>query len=79
MSEALRQADGSDGLPFPRGCGRGRGDDNQFSAALECGIGEQFQLDFAAVRPQSFQIFFGKVEFARYGLNRKKSFLHMSL
>ncbi len=55
------------------------GDDNQFPAALERGIGEQFQPNFAAMRPQKFQIFFGKIEFARYGLNRRKSFLHMSL
>ena len=79
VREALRQADGSDGLPFPRSRGRGRGDDNQFPAALERGIGEQFQPNFAAMRPQKFQIFFGKIEFARYGLNRRKSFLHMSL
>src|SRR5437879_5122778 len=79
VGEALSQADGSDGLPFPSGCGSGRGDNNQFSAALERGIGEQFQLDFSAVCPQRFKIFFRKFEFARYCLNRKKSLLHMSL
>jgi hypothetical protein len=34
------------------------------------------ELDFATVRPERFEIFFGEFEFARYGLNGKKSFLH---
>jgi hypothetical protein len=74
--EALREADRSDGFAFAGGGGPGGGDDNQFSAAPEDGIGEQLALDFATVRPERAEIFFGEFEFARYGLNGKKSFLH---
>src|SRR6266481_6238368 len=78
VGEALRQADGSDGLAFSRGRGGGRSDDDQFSTALECGVGEQLQLDFSALRSPLFKIFFRNFEFACYRLNRKKRLLHKS-
>src|SRR5260370_24997885 len=49
VREALGEADGGDSLPFSRGRGRGCGNEDQFPAALEGGIGEQLQLDFSAL------------------------------
>src|SRR5712664_670683 len=49
VGEGLGEADGGDSFPFARGRGRGCGDDNQFSAALEGGVGEEIQLDFSAL------------------------------
>jgi hypothetical protein len=38
--------------------------------------GELFELDFATVGPELFEILLGDFEFTRYGLNGKKSLLH---
>jgi len=49
VSEALRQADGSDGLSFSGGGGRGGSDEDQFASTLESGVAEELKPHFSAL------------------------------
>lgn len=78
VRQALRETDGSDGFAFASSGGGGRRDEDQLAAPLKSRIGKQFEPDFAAVRAHLFEVFFGKVKFARDFANREKSVGHES-
>lgn len=78
MRQALREADGGDGFSFASGGRGGCRDDDHFAAALERGIGEQFEPDFAAFRANLLEILVGEFQFERDFANREKSVGHES-
>ena len=73
----MREANGSDGFAFASGCRGGSRNENEFAAAPEGRIGEEFEPDFSDVTANLFDVLFGNLQFASYVLNREKCSGHV--
>jgi len=78
VGEALRQADGSDGLAFSAAVGVVAVTTINSPRALECGVGEQLQLDFSALRSPLFKNIFPEFRVCVLPLESEEASLHKS-